>query len=88
MVPRDIVHSVSVLVPEMGPEYVLPTCWMHRIRPDPSLPGNATPFKLLFNREPRTPLDTIARNVDGVEFRGGFDGYVADKYQSFIEVQE
>ena len=69
-------------------EYVLPACWMHRIRPDPSLPGNVTPFKLLFNREPRTPLDTITRNVDGVEFRGGFDGYVADKYQSFIEVQE
>lgn len=69
-------------------QYVLPECWMHRIRPDPSLPGNATPFKLLFNREPRTPLDTITRNVDGVEFRGGFDGYVADKHQSFLEVQE
>ena len=68
-------------------QYVLPACWIQRTTPDPTLPGNPTPFRLLFGRAPRTQLDTITRNVDGREFRGGLDGFIADRHQSFVEVR-
>ena len=59
--------------------YVLPACWIHRVTPDPSLPNHPTPFSLLFGRTPRTQFDAINRNVDGSEFRGGLDSFIAEK---------
>ena len=84
-------ETISILCqswPLRWDQYVLPACWIQRVTPDPSLPGNPTPFSLLFGREPHTQLDAITRNIDGTEFQGGLDTFVAERQQSFVEVRE
>ena len=55
--------------------------------PDPALPSNATPFRVVFGRDARTQVDTISLSLDGSEFRGGLDSFVAGKHRAIAEVK-
>ena len=68
-------------------QYVLSACWIQRVTPDPALPSNATYFRVLFDRDTRTQIDKMTLSLDGSDFRGGLDSFVADKYQAFVEVK-
>ena len=68
-------------------QYVLPACWVQRVTPDPALPANMTPFRVLFGRDARTQIDAMTLSIDGAEFRGGLDSVVADRHQAFVEVR-
>ena len=68
--------------------YVLPACWIQRVTPDPSLPANMTPFRILVGRDARTHIHTMTLSIDGAEFQGGLDSFVANKYHAFVEVTE
>ena len=59
--------------PERWDEYVSPACWIKRAMPDPTLPGNGSPFEILFGRKPRTSLDTIVPQMDDSEITGDLD---------------
>ena len=54
---------------------------------DPALPSNTTPFRVLFSRDARTQIDKMTLSLDGSEFRGGLDSFVAEKHQAFMEVK-
>ncbi|CAM9987057.1 unnamed protein product, partial [Sphacelaria rigidula] len=54
---HDVLAELCKQWPKRWDEYVYPAVWIHRTTPDPSLPNNPTPFKLLFGREPRTQID-------------------------------
>ena len=55
--------------------------------PDPVLPSNATAFRVLFGCDAREQIDKMTLSLDGSEFRGGLDSFVADKHQAFVEVK-
>ena len=44
---------------------VFPACWIQWVTPDPSLPANMMPFRILFGRDARTQIDTWTLNIDG-----------------------
>ena len=55
--------------------------------PDPALPSNATPFRALFGRNGHTKIDNMTLSLDGSEFRGGLDSFMADKQHDFVELK-
>ena len=56
--------------------------------PDPSLPGNMSPFEILFGRKPRTSLDTLVPQMDDSEATGGLDGFIEQRRQVLREVRQ
>ena len=54
--------------PRRWDKYVLPTCYIQSVFPDPRLSSNPTPCRLLLGRDARTQLDSITPVIDGVEF--------------------
>jgi len=85
---QEVLSELCKSWPRIWDRYVLPACWIQRVTPDPSLPSSPTPFRLLFGRDARTQLDSITPVVDGVEYKGGLDAFVADKQQAFREVRK
>ena len=82
----SIVGPLQVLASVVD-KHALPTCWIQCVTPDPRLPSNQTPFRLLLGRDARTQLDSIMPVIDGAEYRG-LDAFVADKQQTFTEVRK
>ena len=85
---QEVLSELCKSWPRIWDRYVLPACWIQRVTPDPSLPSSPTPFRLLLGRDARTQLDSITPVVDGVEYKGGLDAFVADKQQAFREVRK
>lgn len=84
---QDILSYLCGAWPQRWCQYVPVATSIHRVTPDPSLPGGITPFKMLFGRNPRTPLDDIAPDLDRPAFGEGLERTVADRKQMFNEVQ-
>ena len=73
--------------PRRWDEYVQPALWLHRTTPDPRLPNNATPFRLLFGRDCRTQMDATSPHPDN-EGANGLHNLIADKSENLRQVQE
>ena len=67
-------------------QYVLYACWKW-VTPDPALLSNATTFCVSFGRDSRTKIDKMTLSLDGSEFRGEPDSFVADKHQAVVELK-
>ena len=76
------------LASQMGRVHVQPALWIYRTSPGVNLPGNPTPFRRIFRRDARTQLDATHPEIDGGDFRGGMNSYVADKSQAYKEVRD
>lgn len=61
---HEVLAELCESWPRRWDEYVPVATWIHRVEPDASLPNNASPYKMLFGRDPRTPLDQIAPTLD------------------------
>ena len=68
-------------------EYVQPVLWLHRTTPDPRLPGEATPFLLLFGRDCRTQIDATSPSPDD-ERMEELHNLIADKSEDLRQIQE
>ena len=79
---QEVLSELCKSWPRIWDRYVLPACWIQRVTPDPSQPSSPTPFRLLFGRDTRIQLDSITPVVDGVEYQGGLDAFVADQQQA------
>lgn len=55
--------------------------WIHRMEPRQSLPGGATPYRMLFGRDQLTPLDELALTPNGSAFGQGSVRTVAEERQ-------
>ena len=73
--------------PKRWDEYVSPACWIKRTLPDPTLPKNMTPFKLLFGRKLRISLDTLVPQIEATDRSGRLDNFVESRRQHFREVR-
>lgn len=51
-------------------EHVGPACWVKRILPDTSSPGNTSLFQLPFGGKPRTTLGNLVPYVNDIKLRG------------------
>lgn len=53
------------------------------------LPGNATPFRVLFGGDVRTQIDAVLPELDGSDLQGGgMHIFVADSKDAWVKVQE
>ena len=61
---HGVLSELCVSWPTRWDDYVRVATWIHRLTPDESLPGNATPYRMFFGRDPRTQLDELAPILD------------------------
>lgn len=73
--------------PPRWDEYLRAACWIQRTAPDPCLPTRGTPFGILFGRDARTNLDAFTPALDGDRFGTGLDNFVAEEYQTCLELR-
>ena len=85
---QDVLSELCAAWPRCWDEYVSPACWIKRTLPDTSLPGNMSPFELLFGRKLRTTLDTLVPRVDDTELSGGLDAFIEHRRQMLREVRQ
>ena len=85
---QDVLSELCVPWPERWDEYVPPACWIKQSMPDPALPGNMSPFEILFGRKPRTSLDTLVPHMDDSEAAEGLDSFIEKRRQVLREVRQ
>ena len=64
-----------------------PTFWLNQMTLDPSLPGKANPFILLFGRDSRTQMGTTTPSLDD-EGMEGLHNLIADKSKALQQVHD
>ncbi|CAB1113987.1 unnamed protein product [Ectocarpus sp. CCAP 1310/34] len=74
--------------PQRWDEYVAIATWAHRMQPDESLPGNVSPYQMLFGRAPRTPLDQLSPSLDNSGSALGLESSVEETRRKHIEVTD
>ncbi|CAB1100402.1 unnamed protein product [Ectocarpus sp. CCAP 1310/34] len=73
--------------PDRWDGYVSPSIWIKRTLPDTALPSHMIPFKRLFDRKPRTTLDSLVPLTDETGTEGGLDNFVKRRKQNLREVR-
>ena len=48
--------------------YVPVATWIHRVTPDPSVPGGASPCRILLGRDPRSHIDVVSASLDDASY--------------------
>ncbi|CAN0002469.1 unnamed protein product [Choristocarpus tenellus] len=84
----EVLSELCVKWPDRWDEYVSPACWAQRTTPDPSDPLNSTPFRVLFDHDPRTWLDAVITKLDGDIEAGRLDFFIEQRRKNFREVRE
>ena len=64
---------------KVGRLYVSVATWIYRMEPDARLPNTASPYRMLFGREPRTRLDHLSPTLDNSGPMENLEGTVEDK---------
>eukprot|EP00752_Nemacystus_decipiens_P002232 g2117.t1 len=64
--------------PKRWDDYVPVATWIHRVTPDPALPGGVSPYQILFGRPPRSHIDLLAQPLDAASFGQGLDRTVVN----------
>ena len=72
--------------PKRWDDYVPAAAWIHRVTPDPSLPGGASPYQILFGRPPRSHIDFLAQPLDGAAFGQGLKRTVEAQHHLTQEI--
>ena len=72
--------------PARWDEYVPIATWAHRMQPDESLPGHASPYQMLFGRSPRTPLDQMTPTLDNTNAALGLEPMIEETRRKHVEV--
>eukprot|EP00752_Nemacystus_decipiens_P016638 g14878.t1 len=67
-------------------DYVPVATWIHRVTPDPSLPGGASTYQILFGRAPRSRIDLLAQPLDGPSFGQGLATSVEEQHHMTQEI--
>ena len=75
---HDTLGELCKAWPRQWDKYVRAAVWI-TTWPDSRLPGNATPFCIVFGRDPRTQFDALHPKIDADSFRGGLHNYVTDQ---------
>ena len=60
--------------------------WIHRVSPDTKLPGGASPYGVLFGRDPRSHLDAVTPALDDNSLGQGREQTVADQQRMTREI--
>lgn len=86
---HEVLAQLCAAWPRRWDVYVPVATWIHRITPDVTLKGGASPYRILFGREPRSHIDDLAQALDGSSFRSqGLERSVAESQQTVREVQQ
>jgi len=72
--------------PKRWDDYVPVATWIHRVTPDPALPGGASPYQILFGRPPRSHVDFLAQPLDRVAFGQGLERNVEEQHHLTQEI--
>eukprot|EP00752_Nemacystus_decipiens_P006264 g5648.t1 len=72
--------------PRRWDDYVPVATWIHRVTTDPSLPGGASPYQILFGRAPRSSIDLLAQPLDGASFGQGLGTSVEEQHHMTQEI--
>jgi len=84
---QGTLSELCVSWPTRWDAYVPVATWIYRLTPDATLPGHATPYRMFFGREPRTPLDELVPTLDSQPFAPGLERSVAESAQMAREVR-
>ena len=84
---QEALSELCVNWPERWDEYVSIATWIHRMEPDESLPHHASPYKMLFGRDPRTPLDQLSPGLDNSGPVRGLERTVEEQRRISVEVK-
>eukprot|EP00752_Nemacystus_decipiens_P008157 g7296.t1 len=72
--------------PKRWDDYVPVATWIHRVTPDPALPGGVSPYQILFGRPPRSHIDLLAQPLDAASFGQGLDRTVEEQLHMTQEI--
>eukprot|EP00752_Nemacystus_decipiens_P015644 g13961.t1 len=72
--------------PKRWDDYVPVATWIHRVTPDPALPGGVSPYQILFGRPPRSHIDLLAQPLDAASFGQGLDRTVEEQHHMTQEI--
>eukprot|EP00903_Cladosiphon_okamuranus_P016079 g14843.t1 len=67
-------------------KYIPVATWIHRVTPDPSLPGGVSPFQILFGLPPHSHIDLLAQPLDGTSFGHGLERTVEEQHHMTQEI--
>lgn len=84
---QEMLTQLCAAWPRRWDEYVPIATWIHRMEPDDSLTGGASPYRMLFGRDPRTQLDDLAPTLDDDAVGAGLERTIEDKRQMAREVR-
>lgn len=60
--------------------------WIHHVTPDESLPGGASPYRILFGRELHSHIDVVTQTLDDASFNQGLERNVAEQQRMTQEI--
>ena len=72
--------------PQRWDDFVPVATWVHRVTPDEHLPDNASPYRILLGREPRSHIDVMTQALDDASFDHGLERTVADQQRMTQEI--
>ena len=84
---HEVLSELCTAWPNRWDEYVAVATWIHRMEPDESLPQHASPYRMLFGRDPRTPLDQLAPTLDRSGPAMGLERTVEERRRLTMEVR-
>ena len=83
---QEVLSLLCVSWPKRWDDYVPVAAWIHRVTPDPSLPGGASPYQILFGRPPRSHIDFLAQPLDDAAFGQGLERTVEAQHHLTQEI--
>lgn len=73
--------------PRRWDDFVHVATWIHLVTPDKSLPGGASPYRILFGRESRSHIDVVTQALgDDSSFGHGLERAVTDQQRMTQEI--
>ena len=83
---HEVLAQLCISWPRRWDDFVPVATWIHRVTPDESLPGGASPYRILFGREPRSHIDAMTQALDGDSFGQGLERTVTDQQRMTQEI--
>ena len=83
---HEALSHLCAACPRRWDDYVPVATWIHRVTPDTTLPGGASPYRILFGRDPRSHIDAVTPALDSNTLGQGLERTVADQQRMTQEI--